>query len=152
MIQQLANFRAGTPTNDNAAAGLIGEVITSTVLAGSAIALTSNTAANITSISLTAGDWDVYGVVNYLCGATTNVTQLYASISQTTATVDTTPGAFNNQSFPGSVLGNGGVPTVVPPVIRKSLASTTTMFLVGFGTFTVSTLSVYGMIWARRAR
>src|SRR5690349_16625741 len=62
---------AGTATNDDAAAGKIGEYIESEVLSGSAVSLTTNTAANITSISLTAGDWDVWGAAVYQLGSGT---------------------------------------------------------------------------------
>src|SRR4029077_4886616 len=49
----------GTATNDNATAGNVGEYIESVIPAGAAIAITSATNTNLTSISLTAGDWDV---------------------------------------------------------------------------------------------
>lgn len=48
----------GTTTNDNAGAGTVGEIITSGVI-GFTNVTTSNQAADLTSISLTAGDWDV---------------------------------------------------------------------------------------------
>jgi hypothetical protein len=78
----------GTTTNDDASAGQFGEVISSTILAASAVALTTGTAANVTSISLTAGDWDVRGDISWTTAGTTNVTRLVASISQTSATLD----------------------------------------------------------------
>jgi predicted nucleic acid-binding protein len=63
-----------TQTNDSAAAGKVGEFITSNIVVGSAVALTTGTAANVTSVSLTAGDWDVCGEVDLSTAATTNVT------------------------------------------------------------------------------
>ena len=146
--------KLGTTTNDNASAGQLGEVISSTVLAASAVALTTGVAANVTSISLTAGDWDVRGDVSFSTAATTSVTRVIGSISQTTGTLDLTgAGTATGMIFaavvPG-VLGNAFKIPVGPT--RISLASTTTVYLVGFGTFTVSTLSAYGSIVARRAR
>src|SRR5215472_14162674 len=48
----------------NAAAGNIGEYVTASLAQGSAVNLPGGTATNLTSISLTAGDWDVFGVVS----------------------------------------------------------------------------------------
>ncbi|MDP2325295.1 MAG: hypothetical protein Q8N51_14890, partial [Gammaproteobacteria bacterium] len=71
----------GTNTNDAAAAGYIGELIGSTIASGSAVSLTTATNANVTSISLTAGDWDVWGAITYNHGGSTNVTTHLSSIS-----------------------------------------------------------------------
>src|SRR5574337_1898836 len=75
----------GTTTNDDAAAGYIGEVISSNIAVGSAVSLSSGTIANITSISLTAGDWDVYGWASSNVAGTTTITQFAAGGSTTTA-------------------------------------------------------------------
>ena len=56
----------GTTTNDDAAAGKIGEYQSAGIGFGSAISLTTATPANVTSISLTAGDWDVSGVIYFV--------------------------------------------------------------------------------------
>ena len=47
----------GTTTNDSAAAGVVGQYISSYVSATSVP--TTNTWGDLTSVSLTAGDWDV---------------------------------------------------------------------------------------------
>jgi hypothetical protein len=60
---------AGTTTNDNALAGNVGELITSSV-ATTEIALTSGAGIfNIAAIVLGPGDWDVNGVVGIIPGA-----------------------------------------------------------------------------------
>ena len=61
----------GTGTNDSAAAGYVGEVIESNVPIGSAISISAGVAANITSITLTAGDWDIWGGVTLLPAGST---------------------------------------------------------------------------------
>ncbi|HEY6019562.1 MAG TPA: hypothetical protein VIY48_06565, partial [Candidatus Paceibacterota bacterium] len=94
----------GTSTNDNAIAGDVGELITSTVASASGVSLTSTTAANVTSISLTAGDWDVDGTVDFNLAASTSVTVLSASISLTTGTLGTQAG--------GSGLGTDPTTTI----------------------------------------
>jgi hypothetical protein len=43
-------------------------------------------------------------------------------------------------------------PAFTTPVVRLSLAATTTVYLVSRATFTVSTLKAYGTIRARRVR
>ena len=92
--QVLANKSlVGTTTNDSAAAGHVGEYIQSVIVSGSAVALTSTTPANLTSISLTAGDWVVDAVFQFTGNAATTVTYLIGSISTTSATLDNTAGA-----------------------------------------------------------
>lgn len=142
----------GTKTNDNATAGLVGEYIESNVLLASAISLTAATPANVTSISLTAGDWDVSAIVRiHANNASTSFTQAVASISSTSATLDTTNQA--NITSAAVVPGNGiNYCALGVPAARISLASTTTIYLVARATFTVSTAQAYGLISARRVR
>lgn len=143
----------GTNTNDSAAAGYVGEYISSTVVSGSAVALTNSTSANITSISLTAGDWDVSAVTSFLTAVSTNVTVEATSISNTSATMDTTPGRVVSVRFAGGeVPGSGGFDGMGIPPVRISLSGSTTIYLVANCSFTVSTLSSYGIISARRVR
>src|ERR1700678_2426834 len=63
----------GTTTNNAAAAGSVGEIISSIKLAGSALNLTSNVVGVVTSIVLSPGDWDLYGNLWSLSGATTQM-------------------------------------------------------------------------------
>jgi hypothetical protein len=139
----------GTNTNDSAGAGQIGELISSTVNSpGSSV--TNNTAANITSISLTAGDWDVDGQCVTIPAATTTVGQLLCSLSTTTATDNTTPGFFSEFSGFSQAVNQTLSQQVMPT--RFSFASTTTVFLVVHNTFGTSTETAYGVIRARRVR
>lgn len=147
----------GTATNDAAVAGMVGELITATIAVGSAVALTTATSANVTSISLTAGDWDVSAQVNHNAAATTSVTLLQIGISTTSATLPTQAGGSGIGTDPlaifreaAAVLG-GALSTNLAPV-RVTLAVTTTIYLVVNDTFTVSTMGAYGTIRARRVR
>jgi hypothetical protein len=147
------NQLIGTTTNDNATAGNIGEYVSSTVLQASAIPFVSNTSTNITSISLTAGDWDVWGNVAYIAAASTNVTYYQGVITTTSAGGGLIPGAFYAVSLPtGIVPGTFPIGGLTVGPTRFSLASTTTIFLTGSCNFSVSTLSAYGIIQARRVR
>jgi hypothetical protein len=142
---------AGTITNDSAAAGNIGEIIQSIMTTGSAVALTSGTQINVTSISLTAGDWDVNGIVYHWPAATTSYTRYVGSISTTTGAIDSNPGKFADFSQAAFVSGGLTFNDAIPPY-RFSLATTTTVYLVALGSFTVSTASAYGILRARRVR
>lgn len=152
-----SDSRVGTTTNDSAAAGFIGQIITATVAAASEVALTTATAADVTSISLTAGDWDVNGQVNHNAAATTNVTLLQIGISATSATLPTQPGGSGIGTDPLAIERRaasvpGGVLTTAVGPVRVSLATTTTIYLVVQDTFTISTMGAYGTIRARRVR
>lgn len=145
---------SGEPSTGAPAAGEIGEYVVGSVARLSAISLTNNVAANVTSISLTAGDWDVWGQMAFVCGTTTNVTFFDMGLSTTTATLPALDGLITTQwtyGASGSVPGAGSI--FIPPTrTRFSLSTTTTIFLVAEATFTVSTCTAYGSIQARRMR
>lgn len=138
----------GTNTNDNAAAGYVGEYIESEVLSGSSISLTNNVTANITSISLTAGDWEVWGTTAFGVGIGTSA--IYGGINTTSATLPTAPGkgayyALNDSS---------AVISPNMPVGRRRflISSTTTIYLVAKATFSSGSVNAFGVISARRMR
>ena len=54
---------AGVTNGSNAAAGNVGEYLAATVASGAAVALTSGGNRDIASLALTAGDWDVDGMI-----------------------------------------------------------------------------------------
>ena len=141
----------GTQTNDNAPTGFLGEYVISTIATGSSVALTTTVAANVTSISLTAGDWDISGAICYTFGATTSYTNLAGGASTTTGVLPSQEKLFDFET-PATVPTAGADCTFVIPTIRISIAATTTIFLVTTTTFTVSTLKAYGFLAARRAR
>jgi len=141
----------GTTTNNNAAAGHIGEFISATVLAGSSVGLTTTTPADVTSISLTAGDWDVWGTVAFNPAGGTVTSQAAAWISTTSHTIPTQPNAGAYINLPIASTG-GSAPTLPTGTTRLSLASTTMVYLSCYSVFTTSTLGAYGFIGARRVR
>lgn len=141
----------GTTTNDNAAAGSVGQIVESTVLVGSAVALTTATTANITSISLTAGDWSVYGNIWTNPAGTTTTSIVQGAISTTSATLPTAPasGAFTRFADSFTI---GQAQGIYVGQTRLSLSGTTTVYLVMQVTFAISTMGGYGYIGARRVR
>lgn len=148
----------GTTTNNNANAGSVGEYVCAQVTnggspigcqtnSGTPVSLTSGTPGNITSVSLTAGDWDVSGAISFLPNSSTAI-QLHATA------VGTTSASLGNdyQAALYSIAAGTGVPRQISPVVRISISSTTTVYLVGQANFTTSTLTAYGFIRARRVR
>lgn len=146
---------AGTTTNDNATAGNMGEFISSSIATASSVALTTNTPVNITSISLTAGDWIVYGQIAFTATSTTHVSQRVGAISTTTGTLPTSISDSTQSSTyfsrASEIIGTNDSCFEISPC-RQSLSGTTTIYLVAQATFTTSTLNAYGFIAARRRR
>lgn len=146
----------GTATNDNAPAGCIGEYIEADVAVGAMIAMTSATPLNLASISLTAGDWDVWVDARFKGGTTTVVNFLQICLSIVSATLNTGNGRnrifpyFTGTAFAFSTVEN----TVDVPLgpFRMSLNATTTVYAVANSSFGTSTCNVFGKMRARRVR
>lgn len=145
------NQGLGVTDGSNASAGYIGEVIASTLAIGSATSMTTGTGKTITSISLTPGDWMVDGNIGFIAAAGTLPTELIASISATDNTQATSPngGAFAQLGL-SFTAASTNVLTLSPT--RINITSAATYYLVGTAAFTVSTLTAYGSISARRFR
>lgn len=141
----------GVTDASNAAAGSVGEYISSSILVGSAVSLTTATFANITSISLTAGDWDVAASFITAPNAATVTNFVSMGITQVSATPPTL-GAENNRSFMWTPSQTGANYAIVCGPMRINLSATTTFYLIGRADFTVNTNSGYGFIGARRVR
>ncbi len=142
----------GVTDGSAAAAGIVGEYMSASVVQGSALALTNNTPLTITSITLTPGDWDVSCDGFFTGNAATTVGQLIANISETTNTNDFTLGFYNTMTQNGQLSFNYGNPSVHVGPVRKSFAVPTTVYLIAFAAFAVNTCSGYGFINARRVR
>jgi hypothetical protein len=144
------NGIVGTTLGDNAVAGSVGEYVSSTVGTGVSIP-TSGTPINITSISLTAGDWDVVGAVTFQSSSTAVVTYGRGGISTTSASlVFPYVGGYSNGSG-SALIGAADLPVAVPQV-RVSVSTTTTVYLCATQAFASGTTAAYGFIGARRRR
>jgi len=144
----------GTTTNNNANAGSVGEYVSSTVVDASAVALTAGVAADITSISLTAGDWDVSGLVMLDDTGMTNLTNFFGWCSTTSATLPSLDLAIRAHFlWSGSGL-PAGTPAITLPTQRFSLSTTTTVYFSAYCNYTTSpgNAKAFGMIRARRIR
>lgn len=144
----------GTTSNDDAAAGSVGEEkpgIQSTYTNYT----TSATYQNITSIQLTAGDWDVSAVGTFSTNSATITSTANAIfvISTTTASASGSTEGRNIVYIPQSgLVGTATKETVDIPSYRVSIASTTTYYLNTQATFTVGNPQFVGSIRARRIR
>lgn len=136
----------GTTTNDSAASGKVGEFITSNA---TAVSLSNGANANITTISLTAGDWDVHGVVRFAPSGAT-FTACTSGISSTSATFPSL--ANGGQSALAGTLPGSSSQELATPVYRLSLSGTTTVYLIGEADFSAGTITADGFISARRVR
>lgn len=134
---------AGITSGAGATAGIVGQVVTNSA---SGVSLTSNTATNITSISLTAGDWLVWGSLDFLPAPTT-VMQLQAvGISTASATF---PG-FSAATSYGFTASAGAGSILATPLVLLNLSAAATAFLVTTQIFTISTCTASGAITAIR--
>jgi len=134
----------GTGTNDNASSGFVGQLVSSVIAFASAVSLSSGSDSNVTSISLTAGDWDVWG--NISLTANIAMSSGFGWISTTSATtpdVSLYVGLSNqNAPFMGFSV----------PSQRFSFSTTTTVYLSTQCSFASGTGSACGGIYARRRR
>jgi hypothetical protein len=135
----------GTTLGDNAIAGSIGESITANTVNTS---MTSATPLNATSVSLTAGDWEVFGQCQFNPAGTTTQTSETCSVSQTSGVI----GGLSQVSIFPYVVAAGVTSTIPTPSYRVNISSTTTIYVVAQATFAVSTETITGYIRARRMR
>lgn len=143
----------GTNTNDDAAAGQVGEIVTGTVAFASRASISAATVTNITNISLTAGDWDVEGSFGIFPANTTTVRLIAVCSNSTSATLDSVEARGQIDFGTGRSTSDGSAAMVIPFARRRfSLASTTTVYLIGYVDFAVSTCEAFGKITARRVR
>ena len=144
---------AGVTGGGSAAAGNVGQVISSLVPIGSGVSIaTSGTAVNMSSVSLTAGDWDVEGSVNFVAGSATIVAGALHEVGFNTSTASLpVDGSEIYVAAPILTTTSANFGTAVSKKIYN-VSTTTTVYLVANGTFTAGTEKVYGTIVARRIR
>ncbi len=138
----------GTATNDSAASGYIGEAAVSTV--GNTNFPTTATLGDLTSLSLTAGDWDVSATASMTLNSAT-ATNWQMGIS-TTSGNDGTGLTFGLNRFVIAASTTTSEPAIVIPVYRVSLSTTTTVYLKYLATYGPGTPQAYGSLHARRVR
>ena len=126
--------------------GQVGQVINSTVAAGSAVTLSTGVPTNITSISCPPGTYLLFASIDFQVGATTTINYIAGSVNGTSATLS--DGYFALMSAPGGSLSS--VVGLTTPLAVVNFTATTTTFLVVQASFATSTLKAYGAISALR--
>jgi len=126
---------AGITDGSNAAAGDIGEYMTST---SGVVGLTTNVVTNLSALALTPGDWDVSGYVLFQAGAGTHTYFAVGIITIDARIMATFPGTAIDQLMPTTVH-------------RVNITAPTTVWVVGQAGFT-GTVNATGTISARRVR
>ena len=133
-----------------AAAGALGEYLESVVAVGASVVLVSSTPKNVTSLALTAGDWDVEGVVSFF-GLTSGALSVVSRIASVSLVSNTH--AENGYQSSSSIASTADGAESLPLTRRRvRVSSTTTLYLVGSATFSGGTVDAYGAITARRVR
>lgn len=135
---------AGIIDASNASAGVVGEVLSATTTSTS---MSNGVAVNLTSLTLTAGDWDVSASFRIVG---TNLGQILGGLNTTSATTPSFPNHynFNFSSFITSTFSD------CTPSVRINVNSSTTVYLamaVGNSSST-ATGTGDGYITARRIR
>lgn len=144
----------GTTTNNDAAAGFVGEYVQNQTTLAAGSTLTNNTYTELAGggISLTAGDWDVsmIGGLNGNGGALTG-TQWLIGIGTASGNSATGLDDFNTSATSTMPTANTDITLVIPPY-RISISATTTYYGKVRSKFTAGTAVFYGRLSARRVR
>ena len=144
---QVFGITTGVTDGSLAAAGKIGEVVNASQPANQA--MVTGVPINVTSLSLTAGDWNIEG--NVWMSASVGTINNNAAISTTSVTLDPAGVPGRMQIFIG---GSGTVTSLCMPTGRKliNVSTSTTVYLVAMATFASGTCNGQGTIHARRIR
>jgi len=132
-----------------AAAGVVGQTFKS---AFSTVSLTSGVAAQVATIALPAGDWDIWA--NYATAPAAGTTTSFglACINTTTATVPNPTTEATSAFFGGGTTVAGAILGGQVGTLSVSISGTTNYFLNTTVVFAISTMQAVGILFARRRR
>lgn len=136
----LAAVDTGVTDGSDAAAGQIGEYLSASL---GSVSLGASTPTNVGSLSLTAGDWDVSGLVTI-----TNTSNALRIVEAWVSIASATP------ELPAVVASsvNMGSTSLWAGPLRVSSAAASTVYLGAQATASAGTSSASGFIQARRVR
>lgn len=143
----------GTVTNDSAAAGNVGEAVRG--LGQTLNAAATTVYLNITSIALTAGDWDLSGIgsVNVNSAGLVTGSNAALGISANIGTpMDLVDGDNLAEFMPPTTAAARQLASVSIPNFRVSISGSATYYLKGAIAYSSGTPIWYGRLSARRAR
>lgn len=131
-----ANTMTGVTDGSDAAAGVVGEYMT----ASGSVGLSNNALATVTSLTLTAGDWQVTGFVTF--------TLTSAASNHYVVTIDGEPGTEIIATIPSG----SGTWRLQAGTVRRNVTTNTAVSLLALAGFTSGSVSAAGTINARRMR
>lgn len=140
----------GTNTNDNASAGYVGQYLEN--FSTGQMSATTATYYDLASVTLTAGDWDVTGV---LVAAADNSVSTFKVLTCLISTAANGSEGFDTGGYTQATNNGANAQTALPCATRRySLSSSQTVHLVGYVEFSGGTinLSTRSFIRARRVR
>ncbi len=154
LITTVSSALKGLILGTGAAAGNIGEILTSTIAVGSPVTVNTGAAVNITSFSINPGNYLVWGMVDYnLTGVTATFFQ--SGVSIVSATLPTQPGAagLGSDSLIDVPLLTTALTSVYGQQIMPvplNISGGQTLYLVAKSTFSLGTMNAYGSLYALR--
>ena len=142
----------GVTDGSAAASGIVGEYLSAVVQFASLVHLTAGVAANVTSLTLTAGDWDVWGDVYFSADFNDSSAACIGGLSTVSATfpsANALPRGFSTALG----LDTSATTSVGGMQIRISSSGSTTIYLVAECVDNLTGINgVFGQIQARRRR
>lgn len=151
---QRTNLIKGTATNDSATAGYVGEYVESVI--GSTTLPLSGQYGDLTSITLTAGDWDVTAVCTFLRNSASYTTFDFIIGISTTSGNNSTGLVAGSNSQETQLSGTGFNFTQLAldvPSYRISVSGSLTVYLKAYpGSYSSGTPKGIGRLSARRVR
>lgn len=139
----------GTNTNDAAAAGYVGESIESFV--GPVSAPATNTYGDITSITLTAGDWDISAIIVSILNTGVSITSVIGGIGTAAGSSGAGLTTGDNQGYSVPPTSQYSPSITIPPKL-VSINATTNYYLKMWMSYASGTPQFQGRISARRVR
>jgi hypothetical protein len=138
----------GAIDGSNAFTGNVGEYQSTFVTTSAAVAVSTSAGVNVTSLALTAGDWEISASLHFTQAMNVVTAAISNATGDTTHAADVSPsdGFDVWKAFGGSNATASGLFT------RASSASSATYYLNIFGNWTGSQPFAYGAMRARRIR
>lgn len=140
----------GTNTNDNASSGNVGEEVVSSNSSGLSSAV--NSFFNITSISITAGDWDIVGQVTNQAFSIVTGIGCFSGVSIYSGNTTTDHVAGDNILSSPTPGASNADSSITVAGYRLSVSGTTTVYLKTKCSATSGSVYALGRISARRVR
>lgn len=147
-----SNNIVGSDGTADAATGNIGQYISSSVSTPTNVPGATTAWGDMTSISLTAGDWDVTGIADYTANGSTMSAGLYTGISTTSGNSATGLNIGDNEVCIPVASAAAPNRTATIAAVRMRITSTTTVYLKENATYVTATPQYTCRLSARRVR